>query len=644
MPTASSARAGRRSATEANAHAIRVDPSGRFAFAACLGGGVMRQMRFDAVSGRLDANDPPAWHARPGAGPRHFVIHPTLALVYLLNELDASIDVLDIDRERGVLRGARQTVSALPSGVAVGAPWAADLHLTSDGRFLYASERRSSTLAAFAVDASTGALAPIGSIETEAEPRGFAITPDGRSLLVVGQASHRLARYAIDPTSGALSKRSTQAGRHESELGRDRRSAGVSAVVLAVAGLAVLAVAMGIGRFAFTPILPMMLHDGVVDLHAASWLASANYLGYLTGAVLCTLQPRIWRQLPRLPAIDAPSLTRAGLVMTTLLTLGMALPVPVLWPALRFAAGVASALVFVYASTWCLAQIAARGQPALGGLMFVGPGLGIVASGLLASAMVAVHWKASAAWIVFAALALILSAAAWRVFRPGTGATRSAVDGPSGASGDVSATVAIVADTHSRAEVATLAVAYGLAGFGYIVTATFLPVIARSTLAGSAWLDLFWPIFGVGVILGALIATRVRVAGDLRVVLAATYVIQAVGIGIGLLTPTIAGFAIGSFLLGLPFTAITYFAMQEVRRLRPLQMSSTTGLVTVVWSLGQALGPSMVALLLQRITDVDSAFTLALMIAAGVLVLGALIHVTASRIWPLGSPKGKAFG
>src|SRR5699024_6278543 len=120
-----------------------------------------------------------------------------------------------------------------------------------------------------------------------------------------------------------------------------------------------LAVAMGIGRFAFTPILPMMLHDGVVDLAGASWLASANYVGYLVGAVTCTIQPWLWSRLPRLPPIDGPALVRTGLVGTGLLTLAMALPLPAAWPALRFAAGIASALVFVYSSGWCLAQFAA---------------------------------------------------------------------------------------------------------------------------------------------------------------------------------------------------------------------------------------------------------------------------------------------
>ncbi|HEY3635768.1 MAG TPA: lactonase family protein [Caldimonas sp.] len=196
--------------TDANAHAIQVDPANRFAFATCLGGGVVRQMRFDAATGRLSDNTPPAWHARPGAGPRHFVFHPRRPFVYLLNELDATVDTLAFDATAGTLR-AVAVAPALPRGFAGGAPWAADLHLTPDGRFLYASERRSSTLAAFAVDPASGALAPIATVATEREPRGFAISPDGRFLLAVGQASHRLSRYAIDGASGALSKLGDQA-------------------------------------------------------------------------------------------------------------------------------------------------------------------------------------------------------------------------------------------------------------------------------------------------------------------------------------------------------------------------------------------------------------------------------------------------
>jgi len=195
-------------ATEEKAHAIQVAPDDRFAFATCLGGGVVRQFRFDAATGRLDDNEPPAWHARAGAGPRHFVFHPRAPFVYLLHELDATVEVLVFDRARGTLQGTGCIVTLLPSSFAGGAPWAADLHSTPDGRFLYASERRSSTLVSFAIDSASGALAPLATIATEAEPRGFAVSPDGRYLVAVGQASHRLSLYAIDAATGALAKRS----------------------------------------------------------------------------------------------------------------------------------------------------------------------------------------------------------------------------------------------------------------------------------------------------------------------------------------------------------------------------------------------------------------------------------------------------
>ena len=401
-------------------------------------------------------------------------------------------------------------------------------------------------------------------------------------------------------------------------------AAGPGPWAIALAGAVALAVAMGIGRFAFTPLLPMMLHDGVIDLHAASWLASANYLGYLAGAVLCTLQPWIWAHAPRLPPINPPALVRAGLVATGVLTLGMALPLAALWPLLRFAAGVASAIVFVYTSGWCLAQLAQRDATALGGAIYTGPGAGIAVSGLAASGMVAWQWHAATGWLIFGALAFVLSAGVWRIFR-----------------GDVRvAAAAAVANidsepkSHGRIEIALLAGAYGLAGFGYIVTATFLPVIARAALPGSAWLDMFWPIFGLGVVAGALLATRLRVSGDLRWLLAGSYLVQAAGIAVGVWSPSLAGFAIGSLMLGLPFTAITFFAMQEVRRLRPQLAASTMGLLTAMYGIGQIVGPPLVAVMLQRSGDAGQGFTRSLQVAIGALLFGAAIYLWMVRAYP----------
>ena len=284
-------------------------------------------------------------------------------------------------------------------------------------------------------------------------------------------------------------------------------------IAIALAGMLCLAVAMGIGRFAFTPLLPMMLHDGVVDLSGASWLATANYIGYWLGAMACALQPWAWSRWPALKPIVHTTAMRLGLAATVLLTAGMALHWPVLWALWRFLAGVASAVVFVYTSGWCLARLSAVGAPKLAGVIYVGPGLGIAVSGLAATAMVAGGLTAAQGWIASAVLALVLTAWVWPQLR-GTVAATAPTSATAGSGGSA---------------MAVLALAYGMAGFGYIVTATFLPVIARQTLPDSVWLDLFWPLFGVGVGVGALLTIRFPVHWDRRLLLMGCYTLQAAG-------------------------------------------------------------------------------------------------------------------
>jgi len=199
--------------TAPNAHSIQTDPANRFAFAACLGGDVVSAFAFEAASGTLELRPEPAWRTRAGAGPRHFAFHPTGRFVYLLNELDATVDALERLDDPARL-GHVQTIASMPPG-AVGKPWAADIHFSPDGRFLYTSERRSSTLAAFAVDPKGGWLTRVGRCPTATEPRGFAIDPSGRWLLAAGQASHRLRVHAIDARDGGLAEHA------EHEVGRN---------------------------------------------------------------------------------------------------------------------------------------------------------------------------------------------------------------------------------------------------------------------------------------------------------------------------------------------------------------------------------------------------------------------------------------
>jgi 6-phosphogluconolactonase len=190
--------------TGKNAHAAIIDASNRNLFVTNLGSDQVLQYRFDATSGQLTPNDPPAFKTRAGAGPRHIVIHPDGKHAYLLHELDATLDLLAVDPQRGTLSLVK-TWSTLPAG-ATAKPWAADLHLTPDGKFLYTSERGTSTLAIWKVDAATGELSLVGHQPTENQPRGFQIDSTGTWLLAVGQTSNQMTAYKIDPATGKLTQ------------------------------------------------------------------------------------------------------------------------------------------------------------------------------------------------------------------------------------------------------------------------------------------------------------------------------------------------------------------------------------------------------------------------------------------------------
>jgi 6-phosphogluconolactonase len=192
-------------ATQPNAHCILSDPSNRYVLHTSLGGDLVYQEKFDVKTGQLTPNDPPNISIKAKAGARHLVFSPNKKFVYLVDELDASIYVFPWDARTGTLKKEVQVTTALPKGFD-GKPWAADIHLTPDGKFLYASERTTSTLAAFRVDPKTGLLTSIDSYPTEKQPRSFNIDPTGRYLLAVGQLSNSMTAYAIDKTTGKLTK------------------------------------------------------------------------------------------------------------------------------------------------------------------------------------------------------------------------------------------------------------------------------------------------------------------------------------------------------------------------------------------------------------------------------------------------------
>jgi 6-phosphogluconolactonase len=207
-----------------NAHSIRVDETNRFVFVPSLGSDQIFQFAFDEKSGRLASNTPAVVLLKQSTGPRHFVTSRDNKYLYAVNELIGTVTTFALDGKTGLLTEV-SSASVLPSDTklgsgmprgAVGGPnappprntdndiWAADIHMTPNGKFIYASERTTNTLAALGVDTGTGKLTYLGSTPTEKQPRGFAIDPSGKYLVASGEKSDTISAYAIDPSSGAL--------------------------------------------------------------------------------------------------------------------------------------------------------------------------------------------------------------------------------------------------------------------------------------------------------------------------------------------------------------------------------------------------------------------------------------------------------
>ena len=148
--------------TPPKTHSILPDPSNRFAFVASCDGDAMVRYAFDAATGLLDPDPLPPVHVQPKSGPRHFVFHPNYRFMYLLNEYDGSLYSYGYDARNGALSEIQVSSTVPPDFDKERIVRAADMHLTPDGKWLYASGRHPLTLAIFRVDAMTGRLTPAG--------------------------------------------------------------------------------------------------------------------------------------------------------------------------------------------------------------------------------------------------------------------------------------------------------------------------------------------------------------------------------------------------------------------------------------------------------------------------------------------------
>lgn len=183
-------------------HSVHLDPTGQVLLIPCLKEDKIKL--FDpGTKGRLTPHIPSELVTVKEAGPRHMAFHPNNKVAYCINELNGSIDLYLI-RDKGKNYTLINTVNALPEGFS-GIPWAADIHITPDGRYLYITDRTAHMLGIFSVSEEGMVLSLVDHQSTEAQPRGFNIDHSGQFLISAGQLSDHIALYRIDSLTGKLS-------------------------------------------------------------------------------------------------------------------------------------------------------------------------------------------------------------------------------------------------------------------------------------------------------------------------------------------------------------------------------------------------------------------------------------------------------
>ena len=347
-----------------------------------------------------------------------------------------------------------------------------------------------------------------------------------------------------------------------------------STLAVCLAGALTLAVAMGLGRFAFTPLLPLMMRDGLLDAAGGAGLAAVNYAGYLLGALTAA---RVAGQPLRL--------VRACLVGTTLLTAAMGwVQWPVLWLLLRFSAGICSAWAMVGISTWALGELAQRGQSRRSSQVYAGVGLGIMLAGSY------VWWLGQTAspalWLQFGAVAALLSL--WiMVLLRGADSTLAA---------PVAAAAASAESTMPRGAWG-LVLCYCAFGIGYSLPVTFLPAQARLLVDDPRVFGLAWPAFGLAAALSTLLSARLLARWRQLKLWAVAQLAMAVGAALPSLSASGLAIGLAALLVGSSFMIATMIGLQQARALAPRQPARLLGRMTAAFALGQICGPAIVRLL-----------------------------------------------
>lgn len=370
------------------------------------------------------------------------------------------------------------------------------------------------------------------------------------------------------------------------------------ALSTALGGLIAIAAALGIGRFVYTPILPVMVEALGLSRSQAGLIASANFLGYLIGALLAAM-PRLSgpRRLWLIGSLAASAATTAGMGLSQSLAALLVL---------RFVGGAASAFVLIISSTIVLERLAQLGRNELSALHFAGVGTGIAVSAALVAGLLELGQGWQSLWLASGALSFVavLAAAALLPTLPSPAM-------------QTAGTASAVADAASR----RLIVAYGLFGFGYIITATFLVAIVRATPAIQAQEPVIWIVFGIAAAPSVAFWTLLASRFGIQAAFAMACIVEALGVLASVAWPSVLGVFLAAILVGGTFMGLTALGLMGARARAVGDPRRVLALMTGSFGLGQIVGPLFAGIASDRL----GGFTAPSIVAALALILAALL-------------------
>ena len=370
----------------------------------------------------------------------------------------------------------------------------------------------------------------------------------------------------------------------------------------AVAAALILAIGMGFGRFCFTGIFPVMVDEGSLTIAGGTYAASANYAGYLLGALLAiNTHPN-----------DSFKLCVYSILGTALTIMFLALYQDVWFLiVMRGLSGVFSATSIVGASSWLLQY---KGDSRASPVLYAGIGLGILISAELTAVGQHFGFDSARLWFLLGGMGLLIGIPSILLMK--TDSAEKTVEemytGVHGAEGFGQWQLVLV---------------YGLAGFGYIITATYLPLIIKDDLGIEIGIHV-WAVFGLGAMFSCFFWHWVHTRLGSRNSLLVNLIVQSIGVALPIFSQTLSGYLCSALLVGGTFMGFVTIAKSVAQRISHEVRGNLMAIMTTSFGIGQIAGP----LVANGIYDASKSFSLSFLVASMALIIAAVITLKADRI------------